>query len=441
MTQSTAPPPLDDLLLAALGGGRLARELRQRITELFVWLIKEETTGDRDPAARALADRLMDLYDQTRDPANEVSPAPDAADEAPTLVPSPEDSPPIETVSNDNMLNVAALNDPVLNDTVLNDTVLNEPVLNDAVPNDGVLNDPVPLVVVVDPEPEPAPEPAAATALRSLWDGLRARPAYGRYCDPHGDLPTTNDLDEIRRLWKVLHLVSLKLPHEECERVTSAAQAAVSALPADAVPVPWAGGVSRLAEKLDGVQERLAPRPWADRLPLVERFAWLAANDPAVRLGLQSIATSGELVPLTEDRIRQFNDQAESRLIRVADQKPESPGELEKLVELDELLRGLVPIPLPATDSWWAVELKRWTNVLSTHPQATGVHILPLDIVNFEPLRDQYDLISPRLSWDQTAEYEARSPGRPVWILRYARRNPKLLSRAKGRILIEAKPA
>ncbi|HEV2343849.1 MAG TPA: hypothetical protein VGS97_07140, partial [Actinocrinis sp.] len=362
MAQSTAPPPLDDLLLAALSGGRLAPGLRQRIRELFIWLINEETAGDRDPAARALADRLMGLHDRTRDPesagggqetgaqvreastqdtvipaegapAKEGAAVPVAADEVLTVEALTDDSPPHGTapsdavpnnigpndpVLNDPVLNDLALNDPVpsapvLGDAVLNDPVLhgpmlnnpalNNPVLDDPVLNDPVLNDPAPPVAVVDPDPEPAPEPAAAAALRSLWDGLRAQPAYGRYCHPHGELPATGDLYDVRRLWKALHLVCLKLPHEESERVISAAQLAVSALPADAVPVPWAGGVPRLAVKPGGVWQKLAPRPWADRLFIVERFAWLAANDPAVRLGLQSIATSGELVPLTEDRI------------------------------------------------------------------------------------------------------------------------------------------
>lgn len=225
-----------------------------------------------------------------------------------------------------------------------------------------------------DEAPPPLPpltaEEAAAEALGRLWDQMLTGETTAGYAkaieraDPRSPEPDAPATARARRAWIRIHLVSLRLPADTAAEVGAAARraAAGGSAEADGVqpgeylipPLPVVGypGVDIGYEPAGLLDGEPGSAEVARLLRILRQVSWLAEHDPTARVGFGIADPSATLQPFTEYRLGIYRNHVDNKLAA----PPESAG--DSLTRLDELIRGVVPVPLPAADSWWRARVK-----------------------------------------------------------------------------------
>jgi hypothetical protein len=99
---------------------------------------------------------------------------------------------------------------------------------------------------------------------------------------------------------------------------------------------------------LDGVLSgTLADADVALMLGIATQMSWLARYDPAVMAGHHRANPASKLAPFDEHSRGTYHRTLGNWLQTLP--RPE----VKSLAPVDELIRGVVPVPLPAADSWW----------------------------------------------------------------------------------------
>jgi hypothetical protein len=222
-----------------------------------------------------------------------------------------------------------------------------------------------------DPPAPPNAEQVAADALQDLWHEMLEREATAGYAaaierdspSPLEPGPESEAITRARQVWVRIHLVCLRLPAAMAAGLRAEALWAATSDTllgtADATatspgeylipPLPVAGyaGVD-IGDEQGGEPEGEGGSAEVGRmLRIARQMLWLAQHDPSVMVGF-GIANSGaSLVPFNKDLLSIYRN--------LVDDKLKTPPECvaHSLVRLDELIRGVVPVPLPAADSWW----------------------------------------------------------------------------------------
>jgi len=218
---------------------------------------------------------------------------------------------------------------------------------------------------VEEPPRPPTAEEAAASALDAIWTELVYNEPSGYAAAIEDADPGPLELDEgaadrAGRHWERIHLACLRLPVAEAGRWHAAAWAAAVGSPevdADVVasaeylipPLPVVGypGVDTGYDPADVPEGDPADADIAHLLRILRQMSWLAEHDPATKAGFGIANTSSVLLPFTGDRLGIYRNYTDDMLKT----PPERRG--NRLIRLDELIRGVVPVPLPAPDSWW----------------------------------------------------------------------------------------
>ncbi|MBW6435177.1 hypothetical protein KZ829_15665 [Actinoplanes hulinensis] len=270
--------------------------------------------------------------------------------------------------------------------------------------------------------------------LESLWRELTSTEPAAAYTGYLGAGPAE---DPIADLWKRIHLLLIRLPEEEAKAVRQQAREIAAAhvdLPVEYDPylpvLPgYDGGGPELAlEHRPGAADRLG-----DLLPIARRFAWLAANDPAVWIGDRRLMTSvmERADPQSAGIYRTtMGQQIDNILVH----EPGSAQELDGLIWLDELIRGLVPRPLPHEDSWWSLILNDIRDsVLARHQMASRYSMSMRPGMAFsgvrKTLQEDKNIALAESGWVRD---EAGLRGKVVWILRFPGRAPGI---SPGRVI------
>lgn len=212
----------------------------------------------------------------------------------------------------------------------------------------------------------PTAEEVAASALYDIWTELLLEEATAGYAaaiehaEPDPAEPDDTAAARARHHWVLIHLVCLRLPAAAASLLhASAWEAAAAGSPeADAgaagakyliPPLPVVGypGVDTGYDPADVPGREPADTDVARLLRILRQMSWLAEHDPTAMAGFGIANPSAVLVPFTEDRLGIYRNHADDKL--------KSPPERHEkgLIRLDELIRGVVPVPLPALDSWW----------------------------------------------------------------------------------------
>jgi hypothetical protein len=222
----------------------------------------------------------------------------------------------------------------------------------------------------IDPPMPPTAEQVAADALDRLWREVQEREATAGYAaaierdgpNPPEPGPGLAAITRAQHAWVRIHQVCLRLPAVTAAGLRAEAQRA--AMPgalsgfADAAaspgeylipPLPVVGypGVRIGDERGGDLGSERGNAEVGRMLRIARQMLWLAQHDPAVMVGF-GIANSGaSLVPFNENLLSIYRNHVDDKL--------KTPPECvaHSLVRLDELIRGVVPVPLPAADSWW----------------------------------------------------------------------------------------
>ncbi|BCB81593.1 hypothetical protein GCM10022251_16570 [Phytohabitans flavus] len=279
-----------------------------------------------------------------------------------------------------------------------------------------------PIVESKPVEPPPRPEELFRQRLATVWtdDGSYEMYAAALLPDPDGAT--------YAELWRALHLADLRVPGTR--QVGAGAVAALAAAQEEYAEV--AG--EQAAWQLD-----LAPEPLADEklvgllpetidparrqlLDFAAQVSWLLENDRTLRHGLADLP-SGELQEVDGLVQRSHRAYLEGALENLAKAEPGSAEEFDALLRIDELLRGVVPVPLPAQESWWMNQLDHSLQLLIDHPGGTMVR--PPDVPR--PYRPAFTgtnwssgelLMRVRKEQVHLMKPVSDKPGDVVWILR-----------------------
>jgi hypothetical protein len=254
-----------------------------------------------------------------------------------------------------------------------------------------------------------AGEPSIAESIDILWQWVREWDASAKYAaafdksDPRGA-----GLDPAVRLWEWVHLVGLRLPADEAGQLRAFAQAAIGAQDADAdaagiylvPPLPKAGydGVNI------GCEQTGSAGGVALMLASAQQMDWLAGHDPAVMAGYRT----GALMPFDHKKRDHYHGVVTTKLNR----EPEN----SELVQLDELIRGVVPVPMPSEDSWWRSRLKQSEQTL-TERLGDKVQV-PQIGTPYLSLLDQDLIDNPGLLRISVADANGPPRGNVAWVLR-----------------------
>lgn len=216
-----------------------------------------------------------------------------------------------------------------------------------------------------EPPQPPTAEEVAASALDAIWTEL-VYDEPGGYAaaiedaDPGPLEPDETAAERARRHWERIHLACLRLPIAEAGRWRAAAWAAAVGSPEAGAgvvasaeylipPLPVVGypGVDTGYDPADVSEGEPADADIARLLHILRQMTWLAEHDPATKAGFGIANSSSVLLPFTEDRLGIYYNCTDDMLKT----PPQRHG--NRLIRLDELIRGVVPVPLPAPDSWW----------------------------------------------------------------------------------------
>jgi hypothetical protein len=223
----------------------------------------------------------------------------------------------------------------------------------------------------VDPPVPPAAEQVAADALDRLWQQVLDREPTARYAaaierdgpNPPEPGPGLAAITRAQQAWMRIHQLCLRLPAVAASELRAEAQqaampdalsgfaAAAAASPGEYLipPLPVVGypGV-RIGDERGGDPGSGRGNAEIGRmLRIAGQMLWLAQHDPAVMVGFGIANPGASLVPFNEDLLSIYRNHVDDKL--------KTPPECvaHSLVRLDELIRGVVPVPLPAADSWW----------------------------------------------------------------------------------------
>jgi hypothetical protein len=259
-----------------------------------------------------------------------------------------------------------------------------------------------------DDQESAAGESSIAESIDLLWQWVREWDASAKYAaafdksDPRGA-----GLDPAVRLWEWVHLVGLRLPADEAGQLRALAQAAIGAQDADAdaagiylvPPLPGADydGVDI------GCEQTGSAGGVALMLASAQQMDWLAGHDPAVMAGYRT----GALMPFDHNRRDHYHGVVTTKLNR----EPEN----SELVQLDELIRGVVPVPMPSEDSWWRSRLKQSEQIL-TERLGDKVQV-PQVGTPYQNLLDQHLIERPGLRVS-VADANGQPLGNVAWVLR-----------------------
>jgi len=241
----------------------------------------------------------------------------------------------------------------------------------------------------VDEQPEPAPEPvetgepeppartSLADDLDAMWERLRDDEPTGAYARRMDEKAAGGDPVEDR--WQRIHLLCLRLPEETARAVRQEARDVA----ARHVEIP--AGADELLPGLDGPGgidgDWKGPDPearFAALQPIARRLAWLAENDPAVFILHAELQYDPARVERPDPQEAQlYRRTIGSKMDRLADAEQGSEAEFDALIGLDEMFRGLVPLPLPQEGSWWTRSLREVREALiDGRPEAAKYSLL-----------------------------------------------------------------
>ncbi len=381
---------LEELMLTVLrSGGPAGKGLRDKVSELIRW-----TSGDFDDddlrLMNALHVRLCELRLRSLPPA--------AAAEPPAR-PAPANFPPSESA-----------------EPAGESGEVSEPA-GDATPD----YDPgLPVSV-----PEPNPERIACDRLLKLWETTAANVEAGRYLDRYSLETELDDSDRAEWLWLRLRQALLRVPGDLAREVAGQAEIAIGEI----------GGrptiLQRHASEFPDVQalaDELAGRgnaDWADLPETIATLHWLAWHDTAVKIAYYEVVSQG-IKEFTGEYRASYHHLLTGRLHDLAKTEPGSAEEIDQLVKLDAILRGIVPTPLPAKNSWWLGALDSCAHLLEFHPAAQNrVKVFPIDIERGDEWEKMFGKAVGVIEAADTAEGGGR-PGDQAWILRYPHPRPNL---------------
>lgn len=266
-----------------------------------------------------------------------------------------------------------------------------------------------------DPRSEPKDGQALAV-LENVWQGLADSGERARYVHAYGDVPDASPTEQAQWLLRRLDWVALRLTATEAARIR--------------VELDKARGLLGLGEP----GELLASQPLPNDDPLAgHSFAALAGTLRAMRLladqdetiqcGLYSASASGP-TPFSDKETTRFDYHLNDHVKKLAATRAGSADELTVLAKLDEIARGLVPVPVPERGSAWFAALDRFTDPIRVHP-ARSV-LTAVDVI--EPA-GQYAVLKHLFGDAKKISLEQSAPGTKVgevvWILRNPRSEAK----------------
>jgi hypothetical protein len=257
-----------------------------------------------------------------------------------------------------------------------------------------------------------ADEPSVAEKLGLLWQRIRKWDASAKYAAAFEKAdPGAAELDQAACLWEWIHLVGLRLPMDKADQLRAMAQDAAGAEHADVAgagtylvpPLPEVGyeGVNIGYEQpgpVEGVALMLAS---------AQQMDWLAEHDPAVMVGYEIINRGGTLMRFDDGKRDMYQGLVATKLKR--------EPEISELVQLDELIRGVVPVPMPSEDSWWRSRLKQSEQTLT---ECLGEKVrVPQVGTPYKSLLDQ-GLIDSQGLRISVADANGPPRGNVAWVLR-----------------------
>jgi hypothetical protein len=364
MATDTPPdrPPLEHLLVAALrSDGDLGAGLRLKINDLIHWLVDQPVGDSRWPLVKA----LFEVQECAAAPAvtgSESKPAasPDATDLGDDPTPGAD-------------------------------------------------------LTAADVEQSPDPEQVAAAGLAQLWHELHEDSHAGRYCLAY-DPPPGEGTGLLTWLWTRLHLVFLRLEAESArgyrERAATAAGDYRGQLPSPLPGIQPDGSPGQV--ELHELAGRLEGR-WPKLPGLIITMNWLAHHDAGVKAAHYAITDHVE--PFSEHSRQMFTNNLRDTLRKLTEVRAGTVDEVELLVDLDSMLRGVLPVPLPMEGSWWTSSLDESKVLLFSHQQCQWVGAGDLNMENASAFKKYFEegIAIPAAD---TADGNGKSGSR-VWLLRY----------------------
>jgi len=212
--------------------------------------------------------------------------------------------------------------------------------------------------------PEPTPEwlMSLVDRLDAIHRQLRDSNRHNPWLRPFGE-PPVDDLDERARwLWQTLNLVSLRMADTWLKKDLLAIKDASTDSPAGSLlpPVPDETTESELVTELD---------PGIDQV--VRTWFWLVDHDSTLEYAVPG-STRDQWSTMNNRQRRQWKASVRDRVAAVLSCAQSQRSTI--LVQLDEQLRSLLPVPLPEKDSWWFTTLRR----LPDHIDATAGRAIEL---------------------------------------------------------------
>jgi hypothetical protein len=269
--------------------------------------------------------------------------------------------------------------------------------------------------------PPASAEQVVAEKLDRLWGDVRSERASARYAAAFqsvaADRPDADPAARARRIWEWIHLVCLRLSSEDADFLRLRAQDAVAATAdadeasPDEYLVPPLAVIGYRGVDVGHEQVSTATDGLVGMARLARQMDWLVQHDPAVRVGYRIVNSSAKLMPFTAISRELYHRQVEAKLKAPAEQ------ELSELIRLDEMIRGVVPVPLPSAGSWWRSRLDESERALtSVTRQEVG---LPQVNTSYKSLLDSGTIGSDGDNMRIAAEDTDRAgPGDVAWVLR-----------------------
>jgi hypothetical protein len=242
------------------------------------------------------------------------------------------------------------------------------------------------------PLPLPTDQQVAADALDRLWREMLDRevtlgyatameradpkpPEPGLEPEPAAPGPDAEAIARARRVWEWIHLVCLRLPAAAAAELRAEAQQAVARVTGSrgtdtgvrppveqlipSLLVVGYPGVD-IGYEPDGARDgESGQAEVAHLLRIASEMQWLADHDPAAMVGFGIANSSTVLLPFSKNDLGIYRNFLDDKL-----RTPPEPSALS-LARLDELIRGVVPVPLPAADSWWRSRVKESEQALA----------------------------------------------------------------------------
>ena len=218
-------------------------------------------------------------------------------------------------------------------------------------------------------------------ALEKVWDELTHAHQISEYAlayqspDPWY-LPGLPDepVERARLRWERLHLLCLRLSAEDAAAWRRAAATAVAAVVAEPGGAPTDDGPDVLVPSLPVIGYTGSGVLDDQDLPLdleVAGSGLYPQSMPLARLATTACwLHERDLLHWSRRNRELYRQGICDRIKNLADAQAADDGELEfgRVVELDEELRAVYPIPFPQPGSWWSAHLGRLWDAVAAHP-------------------------------------------------------------------------